>query len=425
MAYNCGCDYTNAPNIILPRAPGDSLFTVGNPLDVPCTNGCGGVCHLEQYISFVTASQSYWSFRLKSGGNACVNNNNQSPCAEGEIYAYRFSVLITGCFGVEAGCFGEGDGTDLYLGNWTPVPEGGLSAIAPFGCHPPTNTETGEDFPLCEDEGTQLVCNPSGVTTTNNPNANGEVNYNFCYCPLSFCELAALELGDSFSGGVYGSGAIAGENDADAEWNRSGNTWTASFTMPCGMTGTMTMECDDASSAFNFGATSSCCSSMTITPPSSNSVEKPPNFMASSPVSNCDCPPECCHEGDCGWTSGGTTQNPNLTTQNPNENTTEDPNATTQNPNGTTQNPNGTTQSPVTTQDPNAPTTCPPGRFGWALIGGQPCFSCSSDPYCFTGSETVYSTCVECYTAANGLNSGRTYENQACDTIFDPIDMCN
>ena len=275
-----------------------------------------------------------------------------------------------------------------------------------------------------------IINNICGGTTTQNPNpsGNGSVNYTYCYCPLSFCELAALELGDSFGGGVFGGGAIAGENDTDVGWSRNGNTWSAPYNLPCGASGTMSMECDDATSRFNFSATSSCCDSLTITPPSSNSVQKPPEFTVSSPVSNCNCPPECCHEGDCGWTSGGTTTpNPNATTTiNPNATTTQNPNATTtENPNVTTQNPNGTTQNPVTTQDPNSQTTCPPGRFGWSLIGGiTTCYTCSADPYCVPDSVTVYASCEQCYSTANALNQGFSPNGQNCDDAANPIGAC-
>ncbi len=235
--------------------------------------------------------------------------------------------------------------------------------------------------------GTTQNPNPGG--TTSNPSGNGSVNYTYCYCPLSFCELAALELGDSFSGGVFGGGAVSGENDTDAGWNRNGNTWTASYNMPCGMSGTMSMECDDATSTFNFSATSSCCDSMTVSPSSSNSVQKPPEFTASSPVSNCNCPPECCHEGDCGWTSGGTT------TPNPNATTTINPNATTtQNPNNTTTNPPTAT---TTTEDPNSGTTSAPqttqcpciGRIEFLWVPSAP----DASNECTSGQWTLTSSC--------------------------------
>lgn len=204
----------------------------------------------------------------------------------------------------------------------------------------------------------------SNGTTTNNPSGNGSINYTYCYCPLSFCEIAALEIGNSFSGGAFGTGAIEGQNDTDATWNRNGNSWTASFTMPCGMSGTMTMTCDDATSQFNFSATSDCCDSMTVTPSSSSSKQVPPNFTASAPISSCNCPPGCCSLDDCGWNSNGTTTpNPNATTTiNPNATTTQNPNNTTTNAptiTTTTENPNGgTTSAPQTTQVPCNPQTC-------------------------------------------------------------------
>ena len=207
--------------------------------------------------------------------------------------------------------------------------------------------------------------NICGGTTTQNPNSNGNgsINYTYCYCPLSFCEIAALEIGNSFVGAVTGGGAFEGQNDTGATWNRNGNSWTSSFTMPCGMTGTMTMTCDDETGQFNFSGGSDCCDTMTATPSSSSSKQVPPTFTVSGPISSCNCPPECCSLDDCGWTSNGTTTpNPNATTTiDPNATTTENPNNTTSPPTvtTTTEDPNGgTTSAPPTTQEPCNPQTC-------------------------------------------------------------------